>query len=169
MSNGLRKFAGILGTLACLMLVLHIAMALLLIAWPEVSKTNRVLSFYRRFVVLGPFFQEARIVSAPHLLVSQYKAGVWSDKIDFACLEVAGADGKYQALRWQSFENSLASRVASTKRNDAHSRARRELENYLRSRPTFTQADSLAVTYIRRSAVGATVQVDTVYRHRFQR
>jgi hypothetical protein len=164
-----RKVSTVLGTLACLLLLLHIALALLVIVWPEISKSNRVLSFYRRFVVLGPFFQESRIVSAPHLLISQYANGVWSAGTDFACERVAGGAGKYESLRYQSFENFLAARAASAKQGDGRQHAERELENYFKSRLGFSKADSLSLTYVRRGTVGAMVYVDTIYQHKFKR
>ena len=165
-----RKIPTVLGaTIGCLML-LHIVLALFVIVMPEASRGNRVLGFYRRFVVLGPFFQESRIVTSPHLLVSKLEEGRWSKGTDFACLEVAhAASSKNESLQRQSFENFLADRAAREKRGDRVSRAVGELENYLRSRPAFTHSDSLAVAYIHQHAAGTTVHVDTVYQHKFKR
>src|SRR4051812_2920795 len=118
-----RKVSSVLGTLIGLLLLLHIAIALLVVVWPEISKSHRVLSFYRRFVVLGPFFQESRIVSAPHLLISQYGNGAWSADTDFACERVARGAGKYESLRQQSFENFLAAGAARAKQGDARKHA----------------------------------------------
>jgi len=165
-----RKVRTLLGTLACLLLLIHVAIALVIVAWPDASRRSRVLGFYRRFVVLGPFFQESRIISTQHLLVSQYEKEAWSEGTDFACLAVAGkAGGKYEALQRQSFENFLADRAARAKRRDAHSLAVRELEGYLRSRPAFNRADSIAVAFIRQSAIGTEVHIDTIYQYKFKR
>src|ERR671913_355964 len=93
------------GTVTCLMLLLHVLFAIVIILSPGASRLNPLLNFYRRFVVLGPFFDERRIVSSSHVLISRYEQGSWSEATDVACLDVLRpVNGKYEALQRRSFE-----------------------------------------------------------------
>ena len=169
MHDSPRKIASILGTVACLTLLLHIVLAAVIIISPNASRLSPVLGFYRRFVVLGPFFDEARIISSPHLLISEYKNGAWSDDMDMGCAAVANPTvGKNEAVQRRAFETFLATSVTNVKQRTHVSRALVELENYLRTRPTIKDADSLSITFIQRRWSRTLAYTDTVYQHKFK-
>lgn len=165
----------LVGLVACVLLLVHVLLGVLIVVRPEASEGSRLLTFYRRLIVLGPFFQEARIVSSPHLLVRYQKHGTWSDPIDPGCVEVALTGGEYRALKNRSFEEFLGSRVIRDRRASRNRRALRELEHYLRWRAGERQADSLEVAFIFRRQRMAShesqgeVYADTMFVHRFKR
>lgn len=164
-----RKVYTIPGAVAGLALLFHIVVAVVIIIAPDTSYRNPVLRFYRKFVVLGPFFGESRIASSPHLLISQHNKNVWTAPVDQACLEVAHPEaGKNESVQRRSFERFLSTQLVDEK-SERVPRALRELENYLRLRPVFSGADSLQITLVNRRVAGTAVHTDTLYQHKFRR
>lgn len=159
--------AAIGGTLVCVALLTHAVLAAIIILKPEASVGHRVLTMYRRFVVLGPFFQESRITTAQHVLISLYDQGEWNAPADYACREVAASrHGKYGALQRRNFEKYLVWRSSREKRPGTSTR---EMENFLRSRVS-GRGDSLEVVLVSQySRAGFASGTDTVYTHKFKR
>jgi hypothetical protein len=165
-----RKFAALSGTVICLMLFVHVVLGLIISIAPEASKGRPLLKFYRRFVVLGPFFQEPRIVTAPHVWVSFHEHGVWSDGVELNGRAVNETPTKYAAAQYRTFENYLGELAARAKqRGSGRKRAIKELEDYFNARTSGRTADSLNIIYVRQGAPGCTACSDTVYQHKFKR
>jgi hypothetical protein len=165
-----RKFSTILGTVACLVLLLHILLATIVVVSPEISKGSKVFTFYRRLIVLGPFFQEPRIVSSPHLFVSHYREGVWTPGKDYGCATVKATGSRYGEVKRRAFEEYLAFQVGQNQPVNVTSRAARELEHYLTSREQAMGADSISVAYVvqRGMPQGGGAHIDTVYQFKFK-
>jgi hypothetical protein len=165
-----RKFSTIPGIMACLVLVMHVLLAAIVVVSPDVSKGSKVFTFYRRLIVLGPFFQEPRITSSPHVFVSYYVSGAWTPGKDEGCESVAASASQYGVVKRRAFEEYLAFQVGRRQPVRLTSRAALELENYLGSRERAMGADSIAVAYVvrqgMRDAGGA--HIDTVYHFKFK-
>jgi hypothetical protein len=164
-----RKFAALSGTVICLMLFVHVVLGLIISVDPEASKGRPLLKFYRRFVVLGPFFQEPRIVTAPHVWVSFHDNGVWSDGVELNGQAMGETRSKYAASHYRNFENYLGELGARAKQQGGRKRAIQELEDYFNARTAGRPADSLNVIYVRQGASGCAACADTVYQHKFRR
>jgi hypothetical protein len=163
-----RNALSIFGALVCLAFMVHILLASLVIIMPEASRINPVLKFYRRFVVLGPFFPESRIRSKSHLMISQYKDGAWSNPADYACDDIAdGIGNRYLALQRRSFEVFLTARAARATRDKDRARTLSELEMYVRSQERFSEADSIAIMGVRRGSANEDQAIEI--QHKFKR
>lgn len=164
------KVSGVLSIIACALVVVHIVLALVIVVYPDASQGSRVLTFYRRLFVLGPFFQEPRIVKSPHLWVSLYKDSAWSPPHDNGCSDVNISGASYHAIKVRAFEEFLGGQAAERIPLNGRSRAERELEDYVRSRVQDSGADSVGVAYVFRRAAPRENEVaaDTVFYLKFK-
>ncbi|MEJ1241905.1 hypothetical protein WBG78_27410 [Chryseolinea sp. T2] len=164
-----RTIFSVFGTLICLAIAVHVLLALIIIISPETSRVSPALKFYRRFVVLGPFFQQPRIGSKSHLMVSQQVNGTWSVPTDYACEDVANPHlSKNLALQRRAFEVFLTESVNHSRREADRTRALNELKMYLRTQERFRNADSINMVSIRRGFSDGVAGVDTVFQFRFR-
>lgn len=170
MQAGPGKVSGLLGIIACVLVIVHVLLALIIVTDPDASNGRKVLTFYRRLIVLGPFFQEPRIVTAPHLLVSLRVDGTWTTAHDYGCSDVEATGASYRAVRARAFEEFLGGQVAERKPLDRESRVVRELENYLRARVHDSRADSVAVAYVLQRVTPQQdgIAADTVFHLKFK-
>ncbi len=73
-----QKFRKVLFWLATLFFAFHILLALQAIFFKIDFLPARVNSFYKKLIVLGPFFSDSRITTSPHLYVScPSSSGEW--------------------------------------------------------------------------------------------
>jgi len=165
-----RKVSKVVGFAACAAILLHVIVAVIVVVSPDVSRGSRIFTFYRRFIVLGPFFQEPRIVASPHVFVSHYVDGAWTPGTDEGCTQVEDPERSYRDLKRRTFEEYLAAQVARRMPVRMSSPASRELQAYLRAQVNASTADSIAVAYVfRRSRRDQPAYTDTVYHFKFQR
>lgn len=169
MENTTRKASAAVAIVAGVALLIHVAMGVVIVCSPEISEGNRVLTFYRRFVVLGPFFSESTIAGAPHLYVSYHAGGSWSKAVDYACHDVAQPHRRYRATKRRAFEEYLIKRVEKVKDPRPHATVVRELEGYLTQREMPQGTDSIRVSIVRTSVKGDTPGTDTVRVYAFAR
>ena len=169
MQGSPRKFATLSGTAICILLFLHIVLAVVISVEPNASKGSRVLKFYRRFVALGPFFQEQRIVESPHTWVSFHENGVWTDGVELNGHALHERSPHYAATQYRTFENYLGQLSARASQRKRRMGVIKELERYFRLRTDGTRADSLNVIYVRQGKAKGVAYTDTVYQHKFRR
>jgi hypothetical protein len=155
---GLRSsFGKKIGIAACLAIMLHILLCLLVLILPQRAVVaNPITSLYRTFMIIGPFFYEARIKSTPHLLVSVYRDGSWSLPIEHRMNSLRAyrqQPWRYDVLRKYDFEEYIASQVGTIKkRHDfdkvMRSKAFRELNQFVVLEYTDKPVDSLSLLYV---------------------
>lgn len=63
--------------------VIHIALFLVFFVFDESTFSQSELGkFYRSKIIIGPFFREDRILSAPHVMMRYHTSSGWSDWTD---------------------------------------------------------------------------------------
>lgn len=169
MENTTRKASAAVAIVAGFALLIHVVMGVVIVLSPEVSAGNRILTFYRRFVVLGPFFSEPTIAGAPHLYVSYHSGGSWNKAVDYACHDVAQPHRRYSAAKRRAFEEYLVKRMEKVKDPRSNATAVRELEGYLFRQEMPQGTDSIRVTIVRTSVKRDTPGTDTVRVYAFAR
>lgn len=170
MGRASRSLLTVISALVCLAIVVHILLGVVVAVYPGVGGNNSLLHFYRRFVVLGPFFSETRIQSKSHLLISQRRDGVWSQLTDYGCEDVADSRmNRLSAVQRRAFEVFLLGQKDRATGPADVSRALRELEAYVLSQERFMEADSFVIADVRRRAMEDQAHIDTVFQHRFRR
>lgn len=165
-----RNFPIVAGTMACLLLIGHITLAIIVVVSPRASEGSNVLTFYRRYIVLGPFFQSERITASPHLIVSERTDGVWTKaEVPVRVRELEGIS-RYRAVQWGKFGVYLARRTAYSRSEYARAERKRELEAFVKEGAVGANVDSLAVSCVVRRNVDLSIAFsDTLYTFKFPR
>jgi hypothetical protein len=144
-----------LGIAACVLILMHILICILVIVLPEkVVYSNFLTSTYRNLMVVGPFFYESNIKSSSHLAIKFYSNGSWSSVKE----ERAENFRKYQRMPWRydllrknDFEEYAAYQIRSLKKKDVEavkrSRAFRELNQFILARHGNSKVDSVSLRH----------------------
>jgi hypothetical protein len=119
------------------------------------SSVNPLTSLYAKVVLLGPFFEESRIKTTPHLLVSFKTDGQWSGIHNLAeenFAEYTRNPLRYQKLRYCDYERflsrQLSQQIGYREFNEVKDlRIFRELNQYLLQERIGIPIDSLHIVY----------------------
>lgn len=170
MNNTSRTFPIVAGAMACVLLIGHITLAIIIVVSPQASEGSDLLTFYRRYIVLGPFFQSDRITASPHLIVSEQTDGVWAKAdVPVRVRELEGVS-RYRAVQWEKFGVYLARRTAYSRSENARAERKRELEAFVKEGALGANVDSLAVSCVVRRNVNLSIAFsDTLYTFKFPR
>ncbi len=110
-----QKFKKVLFWLTALFLTLHLLLAIQTIFLKIDFLPSKINSFYKKLIVLGPFFSDSRIITSPHLYVSYpSSSGEWSPFRDVGQENFAYFQKhpwRYDHLKWSDYER-YASRKA---------------------------------------------------------
>ena len=130
-------------------------------------------SVYSKVILLGPFFQESRIKTSPHLLVSFRTKKGWSETRDLAIEnfnEYTHGPWRYEKLRYCDFERYLARQLSLQVKGKEFSEIKelkvfRELNQYLTHETISSSVDSIRLEYCLSTyiPVGNTVRLDTIF------
>jgi hypothetical protein len=74
-----------IGLAATVVVALHIVLSLVFTLTPNAAQHAGLVGLmYKRLMLIGPFFNESRIKTSPHLYIRTYENGRWSSARDFA-------------------------------------------------------------------------------------
>jgi len=110
---------------------------------------------YNRLVLIGPFFDEARIKTSPHLYIRYFSNNTWTPSRDYVMENFADycrSPWRYDKLRITYFERYLSNRVSLLDKPDQfeevkNSRAFRELNQFVIHEYVGRPMDSIALVY----------------------
>jgi hypothetical protein len=150
-----RKFRKILFWFTTIFLVGHIVFTAQCIFIKADILPGKLNAFYKKLIVLGPFFMETRIVSSPHLYVSYLSNdGKWSAFQDMGkenFTEFQEHPWRYNKSKWSEYERYVTRKAY----NEIHSLkyidgsegiASSELIQYVSSQ--YPQSDSVRLVYL---------------------
>jgi hypothetical protein len=106
------KFKRILFWFTTIILTIHISLGLSGIFFTINFLPHKLNSFYKKLVVLGPFFSADRIVTSPHVYISTLaSSGEWSPAKDMGLesfLEYRHHPWRFDKLKWNDYEQHVA-------------------------------------------------------------
>lgn len=141
---------------ALILVLIHMLLAVLTAFLPPKHiKSNIVASFYNQLILLGPFFQESRITSSPHLYVRFKRKDVWSSYRDYASenfLIYKRNPWNYYRLHHSDFQRYITHEVGQQKTKGfnevINSRGFRELNQHVVDELIDGPVDSLTLLYV---------------------
>jgi hypothetical protein len=145
-----------IGIAAIAISLVHVILSITFLLTPtEAQHSGMTRSMYNRLVLIGPFFNEPRIKTSPHLYVRYYENSQWSPVRDIAAENHAifiTHPWRYDRLRMNYFERYITRRVGPlNSRTDVEavkeSRAFRELNQFVLSEYIQRPVDSLSLVY----------------------
>jgi hypothetical protein len=126
-SNPVGQFKRRVALLFLAVLVAHLVISVYLTIRPQTATRNTFTTYYNRYLLPGPFFNERHIKIAPHLYIShKNKAGEWSDFTDFGIRNFStflGSPWRYDKLKESDYLRHIM-RLAYLKMGE------RPFENY---------------------------------------
>lgn len=149
----LKRRAGIAATV---IVVLHIVLSVIFMLNPKSASHAGIIGLiYNRLLLIGPFFQESRIKTSPHLYVRAYENSRWSSVRDFAMENNSFFHShplRYDRLRMNYFERYISHQVGllNVPRNYKEikkSRLFRELNQFVLQEYLKRPVDSLSLVY----------------------
>jgi len=169
----LKKFKGILFWFTTVILTIHILLAVSGIFFNVNFLPHQLNSFYRKLVVLGPFFIADRIITSPHVYVSTLNSsGEWSPMKDVGyerLLDYQHHPWRLHKLKWSEYERYVALKaypeIDSLKQIDGREGTfSKELIQYARMCSP-ADADSIKVLYTWNSwqVESKSVKTDTAF------
>lgn len=110
---------------------------------------------YNRLVLIGPFFQESRIKTSPHLYVSYYDNNLWTPPRDYALENFSFYSGhpwRYGKLRMNYYDRYISNKVGQLNEtmqlsDVKDSQAFRELHQFVMEEYLKRPVDSIALVY----------------------
>lgn len=151
-----QKFKKVLFWLATLFLAFHILLALQIIFFKIDFLPSKINSFYKKLIVLGPFFNDTRITTSPHLYVSYpSSSGEWLPFRDVGLENFTNFQTypwRYDQLKWSDYERYVSRKAykeitALKYIEGSEGAATTELIQYvIRLQPS--QTDSIKIIYI---------------------
>jgi hypothetical protein len=151
-----QKFKKVLFWMATLFLALHILLAIQSIFFKIDFLPGRINSFYKKLIVLGPFFSDTRIQTSPHLFVRYpTSSGEWSPFHEAGLAnfrDFKNHPWRYDQLKWSDYERYVSRKAYTEIRalkyiDGSEGMASAELIQYVRKLPS-SEPDSVMLTYI---------------------
>ncbi|HTE29875.1 MAG TPA: hypothetical protein VK666_05840 [Chryseolinea sp.] len=177
MKDSLTAFTRKVGYIACVVVVLHVVLALVSLFLPRhVAMHMPLISFYRKMVVLGPYFQAFRLTSSWHLLVSTKQNGSWSSLVDHTdddFKQYSRQPWRYDLLHSGDYENFAAWEVSVKDQKSigevSAQRHFRALNQYVVHELIDGPVDSVMLVYVCHTyrPDHKNYQVDTLFNYRY--
>ncbi len=150
------KFRKTLFWVTTIFLTIHILLGSLSIFFNINFLPDKLNSFYKKLLVLGPFFTHTRIATSPHLYISYSSSGSWSPFQDVGSKNFADFQQhlwRYNRLKWSDYERYTGRKafkeIKSLKHIDgSEGIATAELIQYISRLQLHTQSDSIKLVYI---------------------
>ncbi len=140
--------------MACMLLGLHVFIAISSLLLPAHYSPLKLITFYRKHILVGPFFQDERIKYTSHLYVSYLKDGKWSLPHDYAYenfIYYTQHPWRYDKLHEGDYEAYAAWSLSEVKASKVHSsKAFRELNQYVTAALIKRAVDSVSIVYLRK-------------------
>jgi hypothetical protein len=145
-----------IGLTAGLIILLHIAFSVFIVfAPPSLQGNNKLWKIYRQLVILGPFFDEARIKYSSHLSLRYFADGQWSGMRMLTGEQFATFvkyPWKVDRLSSIAYERHLAYIIGNMAAHQPfskvqHSASFRELNAFLMEEAIEPAVDSVALVY----------------------
>ena len=166
------------GIAAFVIIGIHIALCCFAMLAPKsIVHSTRLTSLYDRLIILGPFFQEARISSTPRVFVSYKTNNEWSKPVDHSIEDFnyyRAHPWRYDKLHTGDFVRSTSSRVSKFQKQASaeikKSRAFRELNEFILQEYIKQPVDSINVLYafnVYLADVNA-YRLDTVFQYTYR-
>jgi hypothetical protein len=149
----LRKRIGIAATAVAL---LHVILSIIFLLSPKAAQHSGTIGLmYNRLMLIGPFFNEPRIKTSPHLYIRYYENDQWTPVRDVAAENHAlfiRHPWRYDRLRINYFERYITRQAEHLKsRHDVgsvkESRAFRELNQFVLREYIQRPVDSVSLVY----------------------
>jgi len=145
-----------IGLAAVVIVSLHTLLSLLILFIPKpVANSNSIGLMYNRLMLIGPFFDEARIKTSPHLYVRYFENETWTPPTDYAMDNFAvycQRPWRYDKLRITYAERYLSNKVGQMNKPRAwdevmDSRVFRELNQFVVHEYLKRPTDSIRLVY----------------------
>ncbi|MEJ7645507.1 MAG: hypothetical protein WKF87_13000 [Chryseolinea sp.] len=166
-------FRKLVGRITFLLIVLHVSIAVISLLLPQDYAPLKLITFYRKYILIGPFFQDKRIRHSTHLFVAYHKDGKWSDARDYAnddFVYYTNHPWRYDKLHAGDYASYGASSLSTVKQSNIQaSRAFRELNQYVNEVLIRQQVDSVSITYLKKHYLleKGDFRLDTLFVHRY--
>ena len=145
-----------IGIAAAAIALLHVLLSIIFLLSPKAAQHSSMIRLtYNRLLLIGPFFNESRIKTSPHLYVRYYENNQWTPVRDIASENHAfflSHPWRYDRLRINYFERYITRQVGQlNSRSDVEvvkeSRAFRELNQFVLREYIQRPIDSLSLIY----------------------
>jgi len=144
-----------IGAAAIVVVILHIAFSVVVLRSSRKQNSSGLRSLYSHLILLGPFFQESRITSSPHLYISYKVNDSWSPVADPGIANFTfyrEHPWRYDKLHYSDFERYIALQVGQKARSKEfqdvqHSRPFRELNHFILREVIREPVDSVSIVY----------------------
>ena len=144
-----------MGRLSIIIVCLHVLFCLFAMLGPKSwVHSTRLTSLYDRLIILGPFFQEARIRSTPRLFIAYKTNGSWSGEIDHSIESFRfyrEHPWRYDQLHTGDFERSVSFDISRLHRDEFQNvknvRGFRELNEFILQERIKKPVDSVRLLY----------------------
>jgi hypothetical protein len=145
-----------IGFAAALIVLLHILLSSFILVIPKtISNSNSIGRMYNRAVLVGPFFDEPRIKTSPHLYVRYFENERWTPPRDYAMENFAiycQRPWRYDKLRITYAERYLSNKLGQMNKprewdEVKDSRVFRELNQFLVHEYLERPTDSIRLVY----------------------
>jgi hypothetical protein len=145
-----------IGLAAFVIVLLHVLLSVFILFTPKsVANSNSIGRTYNRLMLVGPFFDEARIKTSPHLYVLYFENETWTPPKDYAMDNFAiycRRPWRYDKLRITYVERYLSNKVGQTRKTYdfdevKDSRVFRELNQFVVHEYLERPTDSITLVY----------------------
>ena len=138
--------------ITCVLIGIHLSLALVSLLLPAEYSPSKVITLYRKYILVGPFFQDKKITHSTHLYVAYFTEGKWTTPRDYGFedyIHYTKYPWRYDKLHGGDYATYAAWSVSKVRQqNIKSSKSFRELNQYVTSALIRRQVDSVSLVYL---------------------